>query len=275
MLSEIELVSEKLERAALESLHEFCPNDARDALGLKLIRIEDVSLALSSAAPSILINRALGLGTETQASAQTIIQVAETYRRLGYRRHGLGSFFFHVYEDDLSGDAVAALEELGLVRRRGWMKFHRDAAAPREIETDLRVEMAADQETALHFGRIVCSAFGMPDLAIPKMAGINDDPRWHLFVSYDGDTPTGAGGLFVEGSNGWLEWGATDEAFRRRGSHGAIMAARIGLAAELDCENLFTETGEAVEGDPQHSYRNILKSGFTELKLRANYAPSA
>jgi len=153
------------------------------------------------------------------------------------------------------------------------MKFQRDAASPLEVETDLRIEVATDQAAAHHFGRIVCSAFGMPDLAIPMMAGIVDDPRWHLFVSYDGDTPAGAGGLFVEDGNGWLEWGATEEAFRRRGSQGAIMAARIGLAAELGCENLFTETGEAVAGDPQHSYGNILKSGFEELKLRANYAP--
>jgi GNAT superfamily N-acetyltransferase len=275
MLSEIEQVSEQLERSALESLHEFCPVHARDALGLKLIHIEDVSLALSSATPSILINRALGLGTRAPATRETITQVVQTYRRLGYRRHGLGSYFLHVYEDDLSGDAAAALKENGLVRRRGWMKFRRDAASPREVETDLRIEVVTDQEAARHFGRIVCSAFGMSDLAIPMMAGIKDDPRWHLFVSFAGDTPAGAGGLFVEDGNGWLEWGATNEEFRRRGSQGAIMAARIRKAAELGCENLFTETGEAVAGDPQHSYGNIQKSGFTELRLRANYAPGA
>lgn len=275
MLNEIEQTSEQLERSALESLHEFCPAPARDALGLKLIRVEDVSVALSSAIPSILVNRALGLGTEAPATADTITRVVQTYRRLGYRRHGLGSYFLHVFDDELSGEAAAALKELGLVPRRGWMKFRRDSGPPREIDTDLRIELATDQEAAHHFGRIVCSAFGMSDLAIPMMAGIVHDPRWHLFVSYHGDTPAGAGGLFVEDGQGWLEWGATDEAFRRRGSQGAIMAARIGLAAELGCQNLFTETGEAVAGDPQHSYGNIQKMGFAELRLRANYAPGA
>lgn len=274
MLSEIERVSESLERKALESLHENCPADARDALGLKLIRIEDVSLALSSNDPSILINRAFGLGTEAPATADTITRVVETYRRLGYRRHGRASYFLHVYEDDLSADAAAALKELGLVRRRGWMKFRRDASPPPDVATDLRVEEAAGADAARHFGRIVCSAFGMSELAVPMMAGIYDDPRWHLFLSYDSDTPAGAGGLFVAEGQAWLEWGATDEAFRRRGSQGAVMAARIRKAAELGCTNLFTETGEAVEGDPQHSYGNILRSGFTELKLRANYGPA-
>jgi len=275
MLNEIEKRSEQIERSALESLHQFCPAPARDALGLKLIRVGDVSVAISSAGPSILINRALGLGTAGPATGETITQVVQTYRRLGYRRHGLGSYFLHVYDDELSPEAAAALTESGLVRRQGWMKFRRDSGPPREIETDLRIEPATGQEAAQHFGAIVCAAFGMPDLAIPMMAGIVDDPRWHLFVSYHGEEPAGAGGLFVEDGQGWLEWGATGEAFRRRGSQGAIMAARIALAAELGCENLFTETGEAVAGDPQHSYGNIQKAGFEELRLRANYAPDA
>jgi GNAT superfamily N-acetyltransferase len=275
MLNEIERISEDLERHALESLHEFCPDETRAALGLKLIRIEDVSVALSSADPSILINRALGLGTEVPGSAGTIVEVLETYRRHGYRRYGVSNYFLHVYEDDLSAEAKAAIEDAGMVRRRGWMKFRRDASPAEAVETALRVEVAKDAEAADHFGRIVCGAFDMSDAAIPMMAGLVDDPRWHLFVSYDGDAPAGAGGLFVDGGQAWLEWGATDEAFRRRGSQGAIMAARIDLARELGCENLFTETGEAVEGDPQHSYGNIQKSGFVELRLRSNYAPGA
>jgi hypothetical protein len=51
------------------------------------------------------------------------------------------------------------------------------------------------------------------------------------------------------------------------------MAARIEHAVSLGARHLFTETGEAVEGDPQHSYRNILKAEFVETRLRANYAP--
>ncbi|MDP7424835.1 MAG: hypothetical protein QF394_05370 [Rhodospirillales bacterium] len=35
-----------------------------------------------------------------------------------------------------------------------------------------------------------------------------------------------------------------------------------------------TETGEAVEGDAQHSYHNIQWAGFEECYLRDNYAPA-
>ncbi|MDX1483573.1 MAG: GNAT family N-acetyltransferase [Alphaproteobacteria bacterium] len=272
MLSEIELISERLERSALESLHEHCPAEARAALGLRLVRVKDVSVAVSSADPSILINRAIGLGTEEPATAETIAEVVETYRRHGYRRYGASNYFIHVYEDELSPEAARALDDCGLVRRRGWMKFRRDGAPAQAVATDLRIERIGP-EWADDFGRIVCDAFEMSAAARPMMAGIVHDPRWHLYVSFDGDVPAGAGALFVEDGQGWLEWGATDPAFRRRGSQGAIMAARIDMAAELGCENLFTETGEAVEGDPQHSYGNIERSGFATLGLRANYGP--
>ena len=33
------------------------------------------------------------------------------------------------------------------------------------------------------------------------------------------------------------------------------------------------EMHDMVEGDPQHSYGNILRAGFSEFKSRANFAP--
>lgn len=53
------------------------------------------------------------------------------------------------------------------------------------------------------------------------------------------------------------------------------MAKRIETIIEMGCQHIFTETGEAVDGDPQHSYGNILRFGFEELKLRQKLKPSA
>jgi hypothetical protein len=38
---------------------------------------------------------------------------------------------------------------------------------------------------------------------------------------------------------------------------------------------LFTWTGEAVAGDPQHSYRNILEADFRKLLARESFAPGS
>ena len=125
------------------------------------------------------------------------------------------------------------------------------------------------------FGRIVASAFGMTKAAAPMLAGLARDPNWHLFVSYDDQTPAGAGGIYIMGEAAFTEWGATDPMFRRRGSQGAVMEARINAAIDAGCKYLFTETGEAVEGDPQHSYGNIERYGFRTLRLRQNFKPDA
>jgi hypothetical protein len=52
------------------------------------------------------------------------------------------------------------------------------------------------------------------------------------------------------------------------------LAARLHLAVELGCRQIFTCTGVSVPGDPQHSYNNILKAGFKEDYIRQNYAPT-
>jgi hypothetical protein len=268
MLNDTERAAEALERAALRSLFENCPEKVRADLGLTLLEIEDVMVLASSRDPSIIINRAIGLGTETEPTPATIRAVGAAYAE-----HGCGGFFLHVFDEDLSDEARAAIEELGLVRRRNWMKFIRDPDPPHAVPTDLRIEEVRSAD-AHDFARIVCDAFEMSPATRPLVAGLASDPRWHLFMSFDGETPAGAGGLFIDGGLGWLDWGATDTHFRRRGSQGAIMAARIALARALHCKHLITETGEAVEGDPQHSYGNILRAGFSEFKSRANYAPA-
>ncbi len=51
------------------------------------------------------------------------------------------------------------------------------------------------------------------------------------------------------------------------------MAERVNTAVGLGCRHIFTETGEAAGGDPQHSYGNIRCFGFEELWLRQNLAP--
>jgi len=81
--------------------------------------------------------------------------------------------------------------------------------------------------------------------------------------------------LYTNGGTGWLGFAATLPAYRRRGAQTALLAARIRRAAELDCRTLFTETGEAVEGRPSNSYRNLLRAGFEPLYVRPNYRSPA
>jgi GNAT superfamily N-acetyltransferase len=92
-------------------------------------------------------------------------------------------------------------------------------------------------------------------------------------MAFDGARPAGTGALFVADGIGWTDWGATDPDFRRRGCQTALLVARLEKAIALGCRMILTETGEEVPGDPQHSYRNILKVGFSETQVRENWVP--
>lgn len=265
MISEKDKASEKIEREALISLHAHCPADTREKLGLHMEHVADGIVCGAKNESSIVINRTLGLGTEIGVAIESIKTVISLYKSWDVLR-----YFIHLYPDAVSDEAFPSL---GLKKGRGWMKFTRDASPPPPARTDLRVE-AVGEDRAEDFSRIVCGAFAMTEASIPFLAGIAKDPRWHLFVAYNGKTPAGAGGLFVLGKAAFTEWGATDKAFRRRGSQNAIMAARIQKAIDLGCTQIYTETGEEVEGDLQHSYKNIQKAGFLESVLRRNYIPA-
>jgi GNAT superfamily N-acetyltransferase len=218
--------------------------------------------------PSILLNRCTGLGAEKELEAGVIDRVASSYAE-----RGVGRYYLQLYEDGLSSDCRDALARNGLERARGWMKFKRGTGVPPTPRTELRVEQVSGARSR-DFAMVACTGFELSDAAMPLLAALVDDDRWSLFVSYDGDEPAGSGALFVDGEAAWLDWAATRPEFRRRGSQSALMAVRLEQAITLRARHIFTETGEAVEGDPQHSYRNILKAGFEEARLRANYAPA-
>ena len=266
-MKDLKFQSETTEIHAVESLHRACPEVLRKRLGLEWLEIGSVRASVCREDPSILLNRAVGLGLGRAVEAHDVSAVLDAY---GSR--GIGDWFLHVYEDDLDRDTDALLKPPGMHRRRGWMKFVTTRPAGRHVNSSLTVERVT-RDSAIDFASIVCGAFGLREISIPLIAALAHDDRWQLFLSRDGDTPAGAGGLFIDGRVGWLDWAATDPAFRRRGSQSAILAERLELAARLGCEAVFTETGEAVRGDPQHSYGNILKAGFEKLGPRANYSP--
>jgi GNAT superfamily N-acetyltransferase len=258
--------SERVERAALLSLHEHCPAETRDILDLFCEEVGDALVVGAGNDGSILLNRTLGLGTRAPQETARLQEIDQVYRD-----HGVERYFLHTYPDSLV-EGEEALLSLPLEPARGWMKFKRGTEKSPEGECALRVTRVGT-EGAEDFGRIVAGAFGMTPAAGPALAAMVADDRWHLFVSYEGDKAAGAGGLFVADDSAWFEWGATHPDFRRRGSQGAIMRARIRTALELGCTAMYTETGEAVGDDPQHSYGNIQRYGFEESILRKNWAP--
>lgn len=261
--------SEALERAALEDIHRAAPAGVAGQLGLLPFNSGGafVSLAAGLPAGAIVINRAIGLGVSSPADEASVHEIVAAYAKAGIDR-----YFVHRHPRSAPEPLPDWLQAAGLERARGWQKFER-ALTPTAIPpSDLGVRQVG-REHGLEFARIACSAFDLGDVAVPWLAEIPGRADWHVFMSFAGDTPAGTGALFVRDRLAWFDFGATAPGFRKRGSQAALLAHRIGYALELGCRKLLTCTGEAVPGDPQHSYRNILRAGFRASYVRENYAP--
>jgi len=261
--------TEWIERRGLEAMHQACPNLTRAGIGLALHDIDGVAVSVCARSTSILLNRVMGLGERGPATEMTLSRIKKIYANAGVDR-----YFVHVCPDSEPKDKIRnLLSDAGFENYRGWMKFTRDKTPADPAPTDLTVRKI-DQGNADDFAHICGAGFGMEGEATPLLAALVDHPNWHIFMSFDGNTPAGTGGLYVEDGIAKCDFGATDPVFRQRGSQSAVLVARINAARQMGAELIVTETGEAVEGDPQHSYNNILKRGFKEAYLRENWVLS-
>lgn len=261
--------SEYIERAALRDVHDAAADSDTRSLGIQGGTLGSAFLSMASRLPdsAIVINRVIGLGLETEASRGDVHTLVSTYRDKGVKR-----YFVQLHPDHSPTRITKWLLDEGLGPGRGWQKFSRKRDPVTRGRCDLAVR-EIDQLYGAEFGKIICDAFDLGDQAAPWLSRIPGRPDWHIFMSFDGDRAAGVGALYVKDGLAWTDFGATSPAFRRRGSQGEIMAARLERALDLGCRKIFTCTGVNVPGDPQHSYSNILKAGFVEEYVRENYEP--
>lgn len=265
----LSIESEDVERHALAALHAAAGEAIKPRLRLQSVTVGGALVSIAGALPpsGIVANRAIGLGLAGPEDPETIHRIVELYRDAGVSR-----YFIHLHPDARPPAVRDWLRDAGLEKARGWMKFTRGRDAPPPAETDLSVRSVEFADMAA-FGRIVADAFDLGAEAAEWLACLVNAEGWRIYMSFDGDEPAGTGGLFVRDGVGYCDWGATAPAFRRRGSQSALLRRRIVDAIDMGCRIIVTETGEEVEGDPQHSYKNIMRMGFKEDFVRENYAP--
>ena len=261
--SEIDRIEYLSFEAWFEAARPVCPRSYR----WELVDVAGARCSVCASDPSILMNRVFGLGSR---GLPTIGQLADL-RRV-YADAGIDTYFLHLpYGHD--PELPRRLAEAGFERYRGWMKFIRDVAPPAARTTDLEVR-AINPDDASSFASIAVTVFGLAPESEPAVAALAAAPGWTAFVSFADSQPAGTGALFTAGKIGSLDWGATRPEYRRRGSQGGILAARLHAARAAGCDTVVTMTGEAVPGEPQQSYSNILRAGFAEAYLRENWIPA-
>lgn len=258
---------EHIEQQALRSWHAAAGGSTDATFDWRLERVGDALCSVSSSEPSILLNRVLGLGSGREPSTRQLLAIRDVYAAAGVSR-----FFLTLAPGLRSAGLSARLAKAGYRPHRGWVTFSRGREPVGTIKTDLSVRLI-DEQDAQAFAEIAANAFDLRPESCPALAALVTAPGWHLFMSFAGDQPAGTGAIFIDGDTGYLDWGATHPDFRRRGSQAALLNARLRFAHESSCARVVTMTGEAVPGDPQHSYRNILRAGFMERYCRENWIP--
>jgi GNAT superfamily N-acetyltransferase len=262
--------SEFVERCALEDLHAMADEDDIKEAGLISLKLNSAFVSVATNLPSsaIVINRSLGLGLGSEASEGEIATLVSEYKR-----NYIDRFFIQVHPAHKPRNVDQWLLNAGLKVGRGWQKFSRGRKLIPTSKCELSIkEIGADR--GMEFAEIVCNAFDIGSNAINWLSKIPARPDWHIFMSFNRDEPAGVGALYVKDGFGWTDFAATAPEHRRRGSQGALMQARLERALDLGCTRIFSCTGVSTPGDPQHSYSNIIKSGFVEEYVRDNYEPN-
>ena len=222
-----------------------------------------VVMRFPEAPDSPMLNRIVGLGIERPAGEDDVDAALAAI--------GPGTTFYVAVAPSAQPTELPTwLAGRGLEPGWGWMAFHRAVTPVPEARTALRIAPVRSAEQARALARIACAGYGLPPTLETDLARA-PDAGWLCWLALDGDEPVAAAGMFVDEKAAYLGLAATLPAHRGKGAQGALLAARIGKAAELGCDTVLTETGERRDDHPSNSYRNILRAGFREEHVVENW----
>ena len=263
--------AEQIELDAMRDLFAAPTTELAGELGLFTGVVGGAWAFGAAAIPDVVFNRVIGLGVFGAARADDLDRIAE-----GYAAAGVDRYLVHAAPHPQPPELSAWLEAAGYRPfRRAWAKFARKAqwldppggGGASLAAVEIGPERAAD------FARIVTEVFGLPEPVSGLIAALPGRPSWICNLVTDGGRPIASAAMFARGRDAWLGFGATLGSARGRGAQTLLLARRVSDAARLGVTDVFTETGEAVEGEPQPSYNNILKVGFKRAYSRANLVP--
>jgi len=257
--------AQQLMHEGLASLHRASVGLAARAAGAAFFQDANLTVSVAAHLPdsAIVLNHGF-VHADHDTVTDTVGRAAEIYRDAG-----VGRFFL----SSVNALPTRALKDAGLVPARSWRLFSRalDRQVPRAaggLEIS-RVDAGAASECA----GIVVDAFDLGPAARQMLQALPHADGWFVFQAETDGQTVGTGALFQIDGYAWTDFGATAPAHRGKGVQTALLSHRIAFAASLGCHTIYTCTGEEVAGEPQISYRNILKTGFEEADLLFNYAP--
>jgi len=258
-----------IERRAWSDVLAAASRDARRRLGISSAEVGGATALRVRGVPSILFNRVM------VSPAPDRVPTRAEFQWLLAAFDDAQDFWLHV-PDSVAKRLGPTLHGLGMREyRRAWVDLERGDAPVRAVRTPLHVRPAGIGD-ADAVANVLASGFSTGEASHELWRPLVQRPDWHVHVATDPESDhrvVAASLLFVHGEVGYIAGASTLLSHRGRGAQGALLSARIRLALHLGCRRLFSETGVAVPGEPNHSQRNMERLGFSPVGLRHNYCP--
>lgn len=219
---------------------------------------------------TLLVNRVLGLGTQTPATG------AEVEALVGwYAAHELP--FGVEFSPAAQPDSLPELLRAHKLRKTfSTQVLYRDGSPPPPHYepwarmTGLRVE-AVGPESAATVARLCCENFQMPAQVGELLAAGAVAPGWRRWLALDGEHAVGASLSYVEDGIGWLGWTNVSASHRGRWVHAGIVARQVQDCHDAGCRWITTETAVSTREKPDAAYVNLRRFGFEDAYCRPTY----
>jgi GNAT superfamily N-acetyltransferase len=250
----IALRLEAVEAAAWrDAIAAATPSD-HEALGLRVADIGGACCLAAAHSDSLLANRVLGLGLDAPADDSVLDAVVAHYAGQGT---GFAVNLCPFAEPAHLGDALTRRGLATFFHHLKWMRG--PGPAPLPTRGAPRVEPTRD---AALWSALAEAAFGFEPAHAAWSSRTVGRAGWTHFVAHDGPEPIALGSLFVQGELAWLGGAATLESHRRRGAHGALVAARMTAAFAQGARMLTLDTAPDLPALPGEARRNAERAGF-------------
>lgn len=256
---------ERTEALAFSEFFEAATPATVESCGVKVYRAGAAVATLATKVDVLAFNRILGLGLNAASTRDELEELLPAAKESGVSR-----FFVQLNPTVDTPELREYLQSQGLEYYNNWVRLHRDTSPVEKVETDLRVEPIGDFR-AEDFGRMIVDSFEWPDPTVNLIADLVGKPGWHIYLVFDGMQPVATAGMFIHRENAWIDFAATLPGYRERGAQAALLRQRAADAAAEGCQRLVVETAQQKPEKPAPSYRNMVRYGFNEDYLRANF----
>lgn len=254
---------ESSERYMWIEMMRHIPEEIANDLGIEVQEFGSAIGFAFKALPHWMMNRVLGLGYELPATTGQIEDVIEFY---GKRELPVGiSLIPHAKPPEIT----EWLRQKGFALQNIWAKMVRDNSPIEERTLDFRIVELGEGDVA-RYSEVMCEGFEMPSRCVPVFAALDRVPGNHVYGVLDDGELIAVSVLTIVERIGHLNSMTTLKSHRGRGIQGALMAHHINEGIKLGCNWFATETG-LLPGQVNHSYNNMVRSGFRLAYERPNY----